>query len=155
MADFVFNIAKGRVIEFFQRVDLNDPANSAIIIVPVDVGATTDATLRDFTTLSAVLGAATERSTSNWNRKTLTDADLGPFSPDNVNDRFDITIGNITWTPGPTAGNVTDLLVCYDNDTTGGTDANIIPLLQYDFPITPDSSDVIAAINASGLFRAA
>ena len=39
MADFVFNIAKGRVAELYNRVDSNDPANSAIIIVPVDVGA--------------------------------------------------------------------------------------------------------------------
>lgn len=35
MANFVFNIAKGRVAEFFNRVDSNDPANSAIILVPL------------------------------------------------------------------------------------------------------------------------
>ena len=32
MADFVFNLSKGRVAEFFNRVDSNDPANSAIIV---------------------------------------------------------------------------------------------------------------------------
>lgn len=31
MANIVFNIAKGRVVELFNRVDTNDPANSAII----------------------------------------------------------------------------------------------------------------------------
>jgi hypothetical protein len=34
VANYVFNIAKGRVVEFFNRVDSNDPANSAIILVP-------------------------------------------------------------------------------------------------------------------------
>lgn len=34
MADLVFNIAKGRVVELFNRVDANDPANSAIRGVP-------------------------------------------------------------------------------------------------------------------------
>lgn len=156
MADFVFNIAKGRAIELFNRVDTNDPANSAIIVVPVDVAAVTDATIKDFDTLSAITGGGvTERSTSNWNRKTLTDADIGPFAPDDVNDRFDIDIADLLWTPGPTAGTVTDLIFCYDNDTTGGTDANLIPLFQYDFAITPDGSDVSAVINAAGLFRAA
>ena len=76
MADLVFNIAKGRVAELYNRVDSNDPANSALIIVPIDRGATTDATFRDHDTLAAVLAASTERTTGGWNRKTLTDADL-------------------------------------------------------------------------------
>ena len=144
MADTVFNIAKGRFVELFLRVDGNDPANSAIIIVPVDVGATTDATIKDYDTLAAVLaGGVTERSTNGWNRKTLTDADLTvSTTPDDTNDRYDVTIPDQTWTP--TSGAVTDLLVCYDSDTTAGTDSNIVPLFLLDFPITPDGSLVTA-----------
>lgn len=154
MADFVFNIAKGRVVELFNRVDTNDPTNSALIIVPVDVGATADATIKDFDTLSAVLGGGvTERSTNGWGRKTLTDADITMPAPDDANDRFDLDIADQTWT-GVSSGAVTDLLICYDGDTTAGTDANIIPLVQLDFPITPDGSDVVAVINAAGFFRA-
>ena len=154
MADFVFNIAKGRVAELYNRVDSNDPANSALIIVPVDVAAVTDATIRDFDTLAAVLaGGVTERTTGGWARKTLTDADLVAFAPDDTNDRVDLDIPDQTWT-AVTAGAVTDLLICYDNDTTAGTDANIIPLTQHDFAITPDGSDVTAVIAATGFFRA-
>ena len=153
MADLVFNIAKGRVVEFFNRVDSNDPANSAIIVVPVDAGATTDATIRDFDTLSAALGGGlTERSTSGWNRKTLTDADIATPAVDDTNDRFEVTISDQTWT-AVTAGAVTDLLICYDSDTTAGTDANIIPLLCLDFAITPDGSDVVADAGTA-IFRA-
>lgn len=152
MSDFVFNVAKGRVAELFNRVDSNDPTNSAIIVVPVDRGAATDATLKDLDTLSAVLGAVTERSTSNWSRKTLTDTDLAAIAADDTNDRMPVAIPNILWSPGPTAGSVTDLLVCYDSDTTGGTDANIVPLVMLAFAITPDGSDVQA--NAGDIYRA-
>lgn len=154
MADIVFNIAKGRVVELFNRVDTNDPANSALVIVPVDVGATSDATIRDFDTLAAVLaGGVTERTTGGWNRKTLTDADITFPAPDDANDRYDIDIPDQTWT-AVTAGAVTDLIICYDNDTTSGTDSNLIPLTMHDFAITPDGSDVQAVINAAGFFRA-
>ena len=152
MADFVFNLSKGRVAEFFNRVDSNDPANSAIIVVPVDRGAATDATLKDLDTLTAVLGAGvTERTTGGWNRKTLTDADLAAIAVDDTNDRMPATIPALLWT-AVTAGAVTDLVFCYDSDTTSGTDANVIPMTMNAFAITPDGSDVQA--NAGDIFRA-
>lgn len=154
MADLVFNISKGRVAELYNRVDTNDGANSALVIVPVDVAAVTDATLRDFDTLALILaGGVTERTTGGWNRKTLTDVDLAAFAPDDTNDRVDVDIPDQTWT-AVSAGAVTDLIICYDNDTTAGTDANLIPLTLHDFPITPDGSDVVAVIAAAGFFRA-
>lgn len=153
MADIVFNIAKGRAVELYNRVDSNDPTNSALIIVPVDVGATSDATIRDFDTLAAVLaGGVTERTTGGWNRKTLTDTDLSALSVDDTNDRYEFTIPDQTWT-AVTAGAVTDLILCYDGDTTGGTDSNIIPIAMYDFAITPDGSDVIMDAGTA-VFRA-
>ena len=153
MADIVFNIAKGSVVEYFRRVDANDPANSAIIVVPVDAGATTDATARDFDTLAACTGGGfTERTTSGWNRKTLTDADIATPAVDDTNDRFEVTIADQTWT-AVSAGAVTDLIICYDSDTTGGSDTNIVPLLLLDFAITPDGSDVVADAGTA-IFRA-
>lgn len=152
MSDLVFNIAKGRVAELYNRVDTNDPSNSALIIVPVDVGATTDATIRDFDTLAAVLaGGVTERTTGGWNRKTLTDADIAAMTVDDGNDRMPLDLPDQTWT-SVTSGAVTDLIICYDSDTTGGTDSNIVPLTMHDFAITPDGSDVIATI--TDFFRA-
>jgi hypothetical protein len=146
MGSTPFNIAKGRAVELYNRVDNNDPANSALIIVPVDRGAVTDATMRDFATLAAVLaGGVTERTTNGWTRKVLTDADLAAAAVDNANDRFPLAIPTQTWTAVALAGGaITDLLVCYDSDTTGGTDANIVPISCHDFPITPDGSNVEA-----------
>ena len=152
MADIVFNISKGRVVEFHERVNNNDPANSALLIIPVDVGATTDATIRDFDTLAAVLaGGVTERTTGGWSRKTLTDTDLAAITTDDTNDRNSAAIIAQTWS-NVTAGAVTDLIICYDSDTTGGTDANIVPLTMHDFAITPDGSDV--TVNAGDYIRA-
>lgn len=154
MADLVFNVAKGRVAEFFNRVDANDPANSALIVVPIDRGAVTDPQMRDFDTLQACVdGGVTIRSATGWNRKTLTDADVAFSGADDATDSMKVTIANQTWT-AVTAGAVTDLLICYDNDTTGGTDTNIIPLTCHAFAITPDGSDVTAQINASGFYQA-
>lgn len=154
MADFVFNLAKGRVAELFNRVDSNDPANSAIIVVPIDRGTATDAALKDVDTLAAVLAIGsglTERTTGGWTRKTLTDADLAAIAVDDTNDRMPATIPAILWT-SVTAGAVTDLVFCYDSDTTGGTDSNILPLTCNAFAITPDGSDVQA--NAGDIYRA-
>ena len=50
--------------------------------------------------------------------------------------------------------NWTDLVICYDSDTTAGTDSNIIPLTLHDFVVTPDGSDITAQIAAAGFFRA-
>lgn len=147
-------MAKGRVTQLYDNVDTNNPANSALIVVPVDVAAVTDATIKDFDTLAAILaGGVTERTATGWNRKTLTDTELTAWSPDDTNDRVDLDIPDLTWT-AVTAGAVTDLIICYDGDTTGGTDANIIPLTQHDFSISPDGSDVTAQIAATGFFRA-
>src|ERR1044071_777994 len=148
MGDFVYNIAKGRVAEFYNRVQSNDPANSALIIVAVKRGSATDATMKDYATLAALLGDAQvdEVTNSGYARKTLTDADLTPLTVDNANDRMPCDIGDQTWTGVAAGDNWTDLVICYDNDTTAGTDANIIPLTNHSFAITTDGTDITATV---------
>lgn len=156
MADFVFNIAKGRVAELYNRVDLNDPANSALIVaVLATSGIESDATLKDKDDLAAVVsGTTNEVTNTNYARKTLTDADIVAFAPDDTNDRVDLDIPDQTWTGVAAGDGWNDLLVCYDSDTTAGTDANIVPLTLHDFAVTPDGSDITAQIAAAGFFRA-
>lgn len=142
MANIVFNIAKGRVAELYNRVKSNDPANSAIIIVPIETsGLEADSVLIDKDDLAAVLSGATNEQ-STMGRKTLTDADLASFpAPDDGNDRMDLSLPTVTWTAA--SGNaISKLLVCYDSDTTGGTDSNIIPLTMFDFVQTPSGADI-------------
>lgn len=154
MANIILNIAKGRFVEFAYRVKNNDPANSALIIAVVDVGATSDATIRDMSTLSAVLsGGVTERTSGGWGRKTLTDAELGAIAPNNTADTFPVDIPDQTWT-AVSSGAATDLLICYDSDTTGGTDANVVPCVLLDFSVTPVGADETARFDAAGIFLA-
>jgi len=142
MANIVFNIAKGRVVEYYNRVENNDPANSAIILVPIETtGLETDATLIDKDDLAAVLAGTTNEQTT-MGRKTLTDVDLAALpAPDDTNDRYDVSLPTVTWTAA-TGNAISKLLVCYDSDTTAGTDSNIIPLTMFDFAVTPSGSDI-------------
>ena len=153
MADFVFNTAKGRVAEFYNRVDSNDPANSALVIVAAVAGST-DAALKDLDTLAAVLAATAEATNSGYARKVLTDADLAAFAADNTNDRVDLDFADQTWTAVAAGSNWARLYICYDSDTTAGTDSNIIPLTSHDFVVTPDGSDIVAQLAAAGFYRA-
>lgn len=154
MADVVCNIAKGRAIELALRVDGNDPANSALLVIPIDAGAATDDQLRDADTLSALLALVTERTSGGWNRKTLTDSSITiTTTPDDTNNRYDIDLPDQTWT-AVSSGAVTDVVIAYDSDTTAGTDANVVPIGVLDFAITPDGSDVTLQFNAAGFFRA-
>lgn len=142
MSNITFNVAKGRVVELYNRVKSNDPTNAAIILVPIETsGLEADATLIDADTLAALLSGATNEQTT-MGRKTLTDADLAALpAPDDSNDRYDISLPTTTWTAA--SGNaISKIAVCYDSDTTGGTDANIIPLTMFDFAQTPSGADI-------------
>ena len=142
MANIVLNIAKGRVVEYYNRVKGNDPANSAIILVPIETtGLEADSVLIDKDDLAAVLAGATNEQTT-MGRKTLTDADLAALpAPDDTNDRYDVSLPTVTWTAA-TGNAISKILVCYDPDTTGGTDSAIIPLTMFDFAQTPSGADI-------------
>lgn len=158
MAAVVANIAKGRVNEFFNRVKNNDPTNAAIVIVVLGAtGIDSLATLQDFDDLAAVLAANNEVNNTGYARKVLVDADLAALAPDDSGNFLAVDIADQTWSAvaaDGTQGNWAVLALCYDSDTTAGTDANIIPLCFYDFPVVPDGNDIVAVINAAGVFKA-
>ena len=145
MADLVFNIAKGRVAELYNRVDVGDPAAARLYIIPVDVAAVTDANLRDADDFAAIITlGVTERSATGWNRKTLDGTVLAALAVDDTNDRMPLDLADQTWT-AVSAGTVTDLVICYAS-VGSPTNAQLLPLTLHDFAITPDGSDVVATI---------
>jgi hypothetical protein len=154
MANFAFNIAKGRVVELYNRVENNDPTNCAFILVPLSASGT-EAQGQDLADLAAVEADANfaERTTGGWVRKTLESAELAAFpSPDNGNNRYDVSLPQVTWTTPAAGNNTTGLLVCYDADTTAGADSAIIPLGHYDFAVTTDGNNVV--LNSGVFWRA-
>lgn len=156
MGNFVFNIAKGRAAELYDRVDVSDPTDASLLVIAI-VTTETDATLLDLDDLAAVLANANtaEATNTNYARKTLTDADIVAFAPDDVNDRVDLDIPDQTWSSVSAGDNWTDLAICYIPDgATPGADSTSIPLTFHDFAVTPDGSDITAQIDAAGFYRA-
>lgn len=151
---FQFNVAKGQIKTFFNNVETATPANSAIIVVPIEfTSVEADETLRDHDTLAAVLaGSSNEQLTMG--RQDLLAADLSLVVSDTVSENW-LTIDmvtDITW-PAATGNRIAKLLFCYDADTTTGSDTNITPLLSYDFDVTPSGIDIIVSAHANGLIR--
>lgn len=157
MADGVFNVSKGRVNEYVARVAGNDPTDSALVVVLLQV-AEADGTLQDYDDLAAILaGSNTEADFTNYARVVLTDADVSAPTPDDTNDWQAADIPDQTWAAagGTTDNTLVKLVICYDPDSTGGTDADLVPLTHHDFAVTTDGTDLLAQIDASGFFRAA
>lgn len=160
MADGVFNIAKGRVVELYNRVKSNDPANSALVVVLLKAaGLEADDTLNNYDDLASLLAAANDEADfSNYARKVLTDADVAVLpAPDDGNNRRDLDIPDQVYANagGATNNALGKLVVCYDNDTTAGNDSNLVPLTYHDFVVTTDGSQLTAQIAAAGFYRAA
>lgn len=156
MTDFIFNIAKGRVAELYNRVDQSDPTNAVLVVVAINTTEADD-TLGDLDTLALVLANANTAEVANtgYARLVLDDTDLEAISPDDTNNRMDLDLADFDF-GAITDDDVdwTDLIICYDPDSTGGDDTAIVPLAQFDFPITIDGSNVTATLNAAGFFRA-
>lgn len=160
MANGVFNIAKGRVNELQRRVVANDPASSAIVLVLLKT-VEVDGTIQDYDTLDAMLTAGggtvnVEADFTNYARKVLTDTELSnPTVDDGGNSQWaDMPDQTFTSAGGATNNTLVKAIVCYDNDTGTGTDANLIPLTYHDFSATTDGNDLIAQIAATGYFDA-
>jgi hypothetical protein len=159
MADFAFNIAKGRIVEYANRINTNDPANSVFQVSLWNYGAATDDTIGDLDTVALVESNAnaaelTSGSNANYARKTINDTTGMTITVDDTNNRVDVDIPDQTWTALGAGTAITDLVVQYDSDSTTGTDANQVPCTSHDFVVTPDGSDVTAVIAAAGFFRA-
>ena len=150
MANFVFNIAKGRVAELAERVQNNDPAASVLRVMAM-VSTEVDGTLEDLATVAAVTGNANTAEATNTGYtaggQVITDAAGGLVSDvDNTNNRWNVDLDDITWSSVAAGDNWTDLLIAYDPDGTG-TEANMIPLTWHDFLVTPNGGDITAQIN--------
>lgn len=156
MADFVFNIAKGRVGSYVQQVKDGNPADSRLVVVPIETtGIEADAALKDYDNLSLLLaGSSNEQATMG--RKYLQASDI-TLTVDDSGEKLDIDLSDITWA-GASGNAISALVICYipDGNASGGVsaDTEVIPLTKHDFAVTPDGTDVTAVVNASGFFRA-
>ncbi|MEV3981756.1 hypothetical protein [Nonomuraea sp. NPDC049758] len=156
MADFEFNISKGRSVELYNRVKTGDPATSALIIVALAAAnVESDALLKDKDTLADILSGPTDEATNaGYARKVLGAADLNALAPNDALDRMDIDIPDQTWLAVQAAGGAwAKVLVCY-RPATAAPDGQVIPMTAHDFPLTPDGSNIVMQIDPAGFYGA-
>jgi hypothetical protein len=139
VANFVFNTALARVCYLAGL----PAANDALVAIPLAAtGIEADSVLRDKDTFADLVAGATNEQT-DLGRQTLTGVSV---TVDDTGDLAVIDAADITWTDTEGAA-IAALVICYDPDTTTGTDADLIPLLKYDLAMTPDGTDFTATVN--------
>lgn len=155
MANIVFNRGLGRGVEWMERINGNDPVNSVLVLdVLATSGVESDAVLKDKDSFADVVSGTTNFVTQPSIRKTLDNTAGITITYDDTNDRVDVDIPDQTWSAVGAGDGWNDIVTGYDSDSTGGTDANILPWTLHDFVVTPDGSDITVQIAAAGLFRA-
>lgn len=122
MASFTFNIAKGRIVEFFLS------ANGGQIVLLEQAEA--DGVLKDYDTLAAILAAPgnVELAHASYARKTGVG---GTVVFDDVLDEMIVNIQPQIW-PALQGNPVVKALVCFD------WRGEVIPLSGHDVAYTPD-----------------
>ncbi len=143
MADFVFNVALGKVAE--------KAADGATLKLLVLKASDSDATLKDLDTVSAVLanGSTTEANFTNYSRATLGSVTV---TVDDSTDSVKVDCADVTFSSAGGATNNTCVDVVIYEEVTNDSDS--IPLVLMDAAFTTDGNDVTLQFNASGFFSA-
>lgn len=152
MGNVVANIAKGRVNSYAAL----PAANDAIILVLLKAsGLESDATLIDYDTLAAVLAAANDEADfTGYARATLGSVTVTVDDSDNAN-RSDAADPSAYTNSGGASQNIGKAVICYDGDTTGGDDTNVVPLVYLDCVVTFDVGvPTTLTFHADGWFEA-
>ncbi|WP_030344724.1 hypothetical protein [Streptomyces sp. NRRL S-1022] len=138
MATITFNIALGKVGYYASL----PAANDGLVLIALEAsGLEADSVLRDKDDFAAVVAGTTNEQTT-VGRKALTSVTV---TVDDTNDRIAIDAADVTWT-SPTGNPVGAVVICYDPDTTTGTDADLIPLTKHDLTWTPDGNSFTLGI---------
>lgn len=138
MANIVFNIALGRLAYYASLPAAND---GLVLIALESSGLETDAVLRDKDDFAAVVAGTTNEQTT-VGRKPLGSVTV---TVDDTNDRIALDAADVTWT-SPTGNAIGAVVICYDPDTTTGTDSDLIPLTKHDVTWTPDGNSFTLTI---------
>lgn len=145
--DFVFNIAKGKAAYYASLPGTND----GLVAIPLDAtGIVGAATMKDYDTVAAILAGATNEQT-DIPRKPMTTV---ASTVDDTNDWTDVDADNVVFDGSTPGGDMAAFVVAYDPDTTGGSDADLIPLVIFDLVVTSAGGDITYEFPVGGFYRA-
>jgi len=147
MANGVFNIARGKVGYYLDdAMGLSGGNSKLTIVVLSEVEA--DDTLNNYDTLAAVIaGSNSEADATNYARIELAAAAVTLSVDDTGNTAKVVIDADQTWTSvanDDSNGAWDKLLICWDGDSTGGTDTDVVPLTYHDFSVTPNGGNITA-----------
>lgn len=152
MANFSFNVALGREVEFHNRVNDSDPTNAVFVLVVLSTTALdVDATLKDYDTLAAILAVNDEVDNTGYARKIIDDTGVAAYTVDDDDDSITLPLADQTFTTISAGDAWRKALLCYDSDSTGGTDTNIIPVKAFDV-IDPDTGAAVVPTGDNIIF---
>lgn len=135
MADMIPNIAKGKFGYYATLPATND---AMILVLLKSSGIESDATLLDYDSLSAILAATNDECDfTGYARRTLAS---NTATVDDTNNRLDTDAADPSayTNSGGSSQAAAKAVICYDPDTTGGTDADLIPCAILDCAVTFD-----------------
>jgi hypothetical protein len=151
VANFVFNIAKGKVGYYTADALGLAGANSRVVIVVLETSEADD-TLNNYDDLATLIaGTPVEWTATNYARIQLAAAAITFSVDDTANSVKTVVDADQTW--NSVTGNASvDLLMTYDSDNTGGGDASIIPLTCHDWVVTPNGGNITADFDQTNGF---
>lgn len=136
-------------------------ASDAIQLIILQAGHQDDDLLRDYSTVAALLaGSSTNKrcTAPNYVDKQITSGTT--VTPDNTNNRVDVDLPDTTWTAlGAMTGTNSKqdqaaVLICYQPNTSTGSDSTLLILSKHYYPFVADGSDRIVPF-PNGFYRAA
>jgi hypothetical protein len=130
------NIAKGRMNQFVNNVNDNDPSTSGFVVFLLqDTGLDTLAVLRDFDAMDTLLAANTECSVSAYARLVLDDGDVGAPTVDDSGDAQTFDVADFDFGALEAGETISASVIAYAPDTAGAT-STMIPV-HVSIPTTP------------------
>jgi hypothetical protein len=127
----------GTEVELYKRVKNSDPTNAIfeMLVLAQQSGLEVNDLLA-YTTVAAMLADWDEVTNTGYSRITLDDTDLDPLPAVSGGARL-LALPLVTFgSPDVDAGDVFDILVvAYDSDSTGGTDADKVPVSAHEMRI--------------------
>lgn len=146
MTNLIFNTMKGSLMYWGTLPGASD----GLIAVPLHTtGLASDATMRDFTTLAAILGGTSTES--NIGRITMSGVTV---TVDQAGDQVLLDCADFSW-PAATAGaEVGAIILCYVPVIGVSVDSAIVPISKHGVTFTPAGNDVNVTVATGGFASA-
>ena len=151
MADFVFNISLGRVVQYALNVDTNTPAAS-IFRMHAWVTSATDDLMNNSNTVTELEAVAGVTEATPYTNQIMTDTDITVTVNDTTN-LVDVNSVDVTFT-AVAAQTAWDTVTIAYNDAGDDIDTNSLLQTSHLFDVTPNGGDITAQFAVAGWFRA-